>query len=142
VQIRQIKQQRFDRAAIELARIWHNPEFGEAMRMILELPPEATESAISGDKQVADAAMLVAVTIETLGIMVQRRIVEADLVWELTGGMVLAAWSRMEDWVRSVRRDQNNPKFAEWNEWLAEQLKRFAASGRLPAHEQHRDWTP
>ena len=45
-----------------------------------------------------DAAMLVSLTVESVGIMVHRGVVEFDMVWGLMGGLVLGAWERVEGW--------------------------------------------
>ena len=108
----------------------------------LSLPP-----GLSGDEleehgeAFLDAAMLVSLTVESLGIMVHRGVVEFDMVWSLMGGLVLGAWDRVEGWAGQVRREQGREKFDEWIEWLVHQLnEHFDGNGQQPAHVRYADW--
>jgi hypothetical protein len=62
--------------------------------------------------QFEDAAMLVSLTLESVGIMIHRRIVSIDMVWELMGGVILETWDRIELWVRDIRR--THVRYADW----------------------------
>ena len=85
--------------------------------------------------------MMVSLTLESVGIMVHRGIVSIDMVWELMGGLVLAAWAKMEPWARYQRQLQGREKFDEWIQWLCEQLE-HRMEGQQPAHEKYRTWSP
>ncbi len=141
-QVSEYRRQRRDMAAIELARTWHNPGFARAMQRVLSLPASASAATIEDDVDVRDAALLVTMTIETVGIMVHRRIVDYEMVWELMGGMILTATDRLGDWIEVVREQQSNPKFSEWNQWLAERLGELEEQGVAPAQIKYRNWRP
>ena len=43
----------------------------------------------------------------------------------------------------TVRQEQGHRSFAEWFQWLAEQLARESAQKEAhPAHERYADWRP
>ena len=74
--------------------------------------------------------MLVSLTVESIALMCQRRIIDVDVVWDLMGGVVLTGWDNMRGWVADVRAEQRNPKFDEWFEWLAIKLGRRRSLSR------------
>jgi hypothetical protein len=144
IQLLHFRRERQDRAAIELARSFQTPQFAHALRMILSLPSGIRADQLrSRGEAYEDAAMLVSLTLESVGIMVHRRIVSFDMVWELMGGAILSAWDRIRDWAFAVRRDQGQEKFDEWIQWLAAQMLRYREhTGSEPAHRQYDDWRP
>jgi hypothetical protein len=143
IQLMHLRQQRRDMAAIELARSFQSPEFGQALRLLMSLPP-----GLSGDEleehgeALLDAAMLVSLTVESVGIMVHRGVVEFDMVWGLMGGLVLGAWERVEGWATQVRREQGREKFDEWFQWLADRMRECERRGEAPAFQRFEDWRP
>ncbi|MEJ2481556.1 MAG: DUF4760 domain-containing protein [Gemmatimonadota bacterium] len=143
IQLAHLRQQRRDMAAIELARSFQSPEFGQALRLLMSLP-----SGLSGEEleehgeAFLDAAMLVSLTVESVGIMVHRGVVEFDMVWGLMGGLVLGAWDRVEGWAVQIRREQGREKFGEWFQWLADRMRECEAAGEAPAYQRFEDWTP
>ena len=141
IQLAQFRRQRSDVAAVELARSFQTPEFTRAIRVVLSLPDGATAERVKSDPRYEDAAMLVSLTLESVGIMVHRRVVSIDMVWELMGGMVLAAWRKIELWAYDQREQQGGEKFDEWIQWLCEQLESLA-DGNEPAYRRYRDWHP
>jgi hypothetical protein len=144
IEVSQFRRQRQDAAAIELARSFHNPQFAQALRVVLAIRPGLTRDQLrAADSEFEDAAMLVSLTFESIGIMVHRRIVSLAMVWELMGGVYLAAWANLEQWAEDVRREQGREKFDEWMQWLAEQLQRFEQrQGKTAAFLRYRSWKP
>ncbi len=142
LQLAQFRQQRRDQAAIELARSFQTPEFSHALRLVLELPDGVTRAQMSErDAQYEDAAMLVSLTFESVGIMVHRRITTIEMVWELMGGVVVQAWKKLHVWANERRADQGRPKFDEWIQWLCDQMVKYQGD-ELPAYEKYREWEP
>lgn len=141
VQLAQFRRQRYDMVAIELARSFQTPEFARAVRLVLSLPNGVTAEKMREDSEYEEAAMLVSLTLEAVGIMVHRRVISLDMVWELMGGMVLASWEKMHVWVGQQREEQGGAKFDEWLQWLCDQMKRSQQGGD-PAYVKYRDWTP
>jgi hypothetical protein len=141
IQLRQIRAQRRDFAAIELVRSIQDDAFSHGFRILLALP-----SGISGADLRAcgpdheDAAQLMAFRLEMIGWLVHRGTVSFTVVDELVGGGVVSMWDRIRGWANETREAQDYPMFLEWFQWLAEQL---ASRGRLlqtPAHIRNRQW--
>ena len=142
MQLQQYKLQRRAQATIEVARSFQTPEFSKALRLLLSLPEGVSaEELKKRGPEFESAAMLVSFTIETVGLMVHRRMVSMELVWELMGGVMIDAWKRLEPWTKSARKASGSGKFNEWTQWLAEQLVRHAHTFRdQPAYVSHAKW--
>ena len=140
VQLAQFRRQRFDMVAIELARSFQTSEFAHAVRLVLSLPNRVTAKSMREDPKYDEAAMLVSLTLETVGIMVHRRIRSLDIVWELMGGMVLASWEKIHVSAGQQREEQGGAKFDEWIQWLCDQIKQ-SLQGWDSTYLQYREWT-
>jgi hypothetical protein len=142
VQVRELTRQRRETAAIQLANAFANPEFSRAFRQVLELPSGARADEVR-KRGLEDAAFLVSLTIEAAAIMVHRRIVDIDLVWELMGGVVLSTRDRLADWSDAYRHAAGTEKFNEWNQWLADRLREHVAqAGTAGAFRRFEQWRP
>jgi hypothetical protein len=137
VQLLQYRQQRRDMAAIELARSFQSPAFAQALRLVLSMPNGIRAAELrKRDASYENAAIQVSMILESVGIMVHRRIVDLDVVWELMGGVLLSSWDKLGAWVMDVRSEQEQDKFAEWMQWLAEMMRRHKVErGRPAAHQ-------
>lgn len=143
VQMRQVRQQRRELAAIELFRSFGNPQFSEAFRCVLELPDGLDRKALmSAYPNAEDHAMLIAMRMENIGVMTYQRIVPFAVVSNLVGGSTGLLWRKLGNWTRDLRDELNEPTTFEWFQWLAEQLDKYEADDKAPAYEAHRDWTP
>lgn len=143
VQLAHFRRQRHDMAALELARSFGTPEFVHALRLVLSLPDGiSAEQLRKMDSQYEDAAMLVSLTFESVGIMVHRRITSLDMVWELMGSVVLVAWEKLSVWAGTIRQEQGREKFDEWIQWLCDQMRRVPEVELEPAYVEHKDWKP
>jgi len=142
IQLAQYRQQRRDQAAVELARSFQTPEFAHALRLVLDLPDHVSGKRLEEmDPQYENAAMLVSLTFESVGIMVHRRITSIDMVWELMGGVVLQTWKKLDVWAREYRGESGRPKFDEWIQWLCDQMMKYQGE-EAPAYEKYADWRP
>jgi hypothetical protein len=143
IQLIHLRQQRRDMAAIELARSFQSPEFGQALRLLMSLPPGLSgEELEEHGEAFLDSAMLVSLAVESVGIMVHRGVIEFDMAWGLMGGLVLGAWDRVEGWVVQMRRKQGREQFDEWSQWLADRMRECEAGGEPPAYQRFEDWRP
>lgn len=139
-QIREFKMRRRDSMAAGLMQSFYNADFARAIALLRLLPDgiSARQMREQGHEY-EEAAVLVTTTFETMGLMVHRGIAPFSLVEELAGGMVVVMWRKLSSWLEAVSEEQNQPSWAEWFQWLAEQLK--AVEGRKePAHVRFRDW--
>jgi hypothetical protein len=144
VQLLHYRQQRRDLAAIELARSFQSPAFANALRKVLSMPDGVSAKEMrSMDPAYEDSAIQLAITLESVAIMIHRRVIDIDIVWELMGGVVMDSWEKLGVWVYDVRVEQEQEKFAEWFEWLDTLLKRHKVEGGYePAFRLYGDWTP
>lgn len=143
LQMRQIRQQRRELAALELFRFFGSPNFAEAYQAILRLPDglSADEIRKSGSK-VQEAAMLISTTMENIGVMTYQRIVPYSIVTNLIGVSTIVLWRKLEHWAKALREELNNDAAFEWFQWLAERLEQHDSPGGGPAYRAHRDWQP
>jgi hypothetical protein len=143
LQMRQIRQQRRELAAIELFRFFGNPQFTAAYKRILRLPEGLTADDIQGnDSGLEESAMLIAATMESIGVMTFQRIVPFMVVDNLIGTSCPALWRKLTPWVEMLRDEQEAPTVFEWFQWLSERLDGNHAPDDSPAYESHKDWMP
>jgi hypothetical protein len=140
-QIRQFRQQRQDALAVELMRSIQDAEFTRSLRLLLELPVNATARDVNARGEVfADALWALAAKYETLGYLVYRGIMPLALVEELVGGVGVRLWQRIRPWVLEMREAQQQPLLLEWYQWLADQLEERKRAEAVPAYVAHRYW--
>jgi len=143
MQMRQIRQQRRELAAIELFRFFGNPHFTAAYKLILRLPDNLDVDDIrGGDEDLEDAAVLIAATMENIGVMTYQRIVPFIVVNNLIGASAQILWRKLENWATSMREEQDSPAAFEWFQWLAERLEDYQPSDQQPAYLAQRNWIP
>lgn len=143
-QLQHHKQQRKAQAASEPSRSLHSPDFVYALRCLFSLTEEEYKNNLRHKgSSYEDSAMLVSLTIEPIAIMVHRRIVIIDMVWELMGGLLISIWPRLYPWVLEQRRIQGTEKFNEWAQWLVEQFENHVIDEQsIPAHKKYKHWKP
>jgi len=142
-QIRFYRQRRRRDAMLELVRSFQSPAFTSALRRVLSLPESADAQKIREvlGPDGEDAVYLVALTWESLGILVFRREVTLDLVDDFFSGPILLSWQKLKAYSEEWRRAQKRETFSEWFHWLAERmLEREKLTPPVPAYIAHRDW--
>ena len=135
LQMRQIRQQRRELAAIELFRFFGNPKFTEAYQMVLHLPDGLSAQDIrNGHESLEDAAMLISSTMENIGVMTFQRIVPFVIVNNLVGSSVIILWRKLEHWAVALREELDDDAAFEWFQWLTKELAAMPAPDleRLP----------
>ncbi len=143
-QIREFRAQRRQAVAVELGRSFHNLDLVRAMTLILKLPDGVSaEELRSKGREYEEAAMLISTTYETMALLVFREMASFSMVRDLTGGVTVVMWQKLERWIDWIRQDLAQPSWAEWFQWLAEQLARERTDKEAhPAHERFADWRP
>lgn len=141
MQMRQIRQQRRELAAIELFRFFGNPSFADAYKTALHLPSDISADDIRADETLEAAAMLISTTMENIGVMTFQRIVPFKVVKNLIGSSTIVLWQKLENWTLSLRQELDTPNAFEWFQWLAERLEEHQDESG-PAYEAERDWLP
>ena len=134
LQMRQIRQQRRELAAIELFRFFGNPQFTAAYQMVLHLPDGLSAEDIRTKlANLDDAAMLISSTMENIGVMTFQRIVPFVIVNNLLGSSVIILWRKLENWAIALREDLGDDAAFEWCQWLAERLEQYQPRDPHPA---------
>ena len=143
LQMRQIRQQRRELAAIELFRFFGNAKFSAAYQRILRLPDDMSVTDIR-DKQdnLEDAAMLISATMENIGVMTFQRIVPFVVVNNLIGSSTTILWRKLEQWAYALREELDDPQAFEWFQWLAERLEEYEPVTTDPAYKAFKSWKP
>jgi len=143
LQMRQIRQQRRELAAIELFRFFGNPQFTAAYKRILRLPEGLSADDIQdNDSGLEESAMLISATMESIGVMTYQRIVPFMVVNNLMGTSCPALWRKLRPWIELLREEQEAPSVFEWFQWLAERLEQNNANTPDPAYVAHKSWMP
>lgn len=89
------------------------------------------------------AAIMISTTFETIAYLVYRRMTSFEMVQDLVGGIALVMWRKLERWMEDLREEQAQPSWAEWFQWLTEQLRKVSdAKESSPAYSAHADWRP
>ncbi len=89
------------------------------------------------DPREEEAAWLVGLVLESVGVMVDRGIAPIPVVFDLMGGLAQGVWSKLEGWVEDVRHEQGQEKYFEWMQRLALETKRHGErSGAAPAYRR------
>ena len=144
VQLREFREQRRQAVALELLRSFGDLALANAVNLMQELPDGASAELLrSKGRDYERAATMIAVSYETVGLLVFRGMASFSMVHELHGGLAVVMWRKLATWVAAVRCEQNHRSFAEWFQWLAEQLLRESPHKEAnPAHERYADWRP
>jgi hypothetical protein len=144
VQLREFREQRRQAVAVELVRSFSESAHATAINLIRELPDGAPAELLrSKGREYERAATMLAVTYETVGLLVFREMASFSMVRELTGGITVVMWRKLGPWIETVRKEQGHRSFGEWFQWLAEQLARENSDKEAhPAHERYADWRP
>ena len=142
VQLIEFRGQRRDLVAVELMRSFYNPEFSRSVTIIRNLPDGISAADLRArGPEYEQAALLICMMYETMGLLVFRKIASFELAQDLTGGLIEVLWRKLHVWVAAVRREQSHPRFTEWFEWLAIQFAKPDHHSE-PAFVAYRDWEP
>ena len=127
--------------AADLCRGFTDPELAKAVNLLKSLPDGISLKDLrSLDGDYEEAAQIVGMTFETMGILVHKDIASFQIVQELAGGLLLMMWRKIEISIKETRVEQGNPRFGEWVQWLAERVEE-CESDIKPAFEAYADWT-
>jgi hypothetical protein len=141
-QIREYRKRRENMVAAELMRSFLSSDFARAVSLVRTLPEAISANDLrSRGPEYEQAAILITTTFETMGLLAFRNIAPFSLVQELAGGLIIVTWEKLSVWLNSVREEQSQPSWAEWFQWLAQQMLRVKLDSE-PAYIKHQDWQP
>ncbi len=141
-QLTEFRKQRQEVVASDLMKTFYSAEFSQAVALLRTLPDDCSAQQLRalGPKG-EEAAVQICTIIETMGVLVHQRIAPYSLVEELAGGVITVLYLKLRVWLKTVREEQDQPSWAEWFQWLAEQLIQRKDQGE-PAYLKFRDWQP
>ena len=140
-QLRSFRIQQRDAVAINLAQTFYNQDLARALTLLQPVPDGVTleELRARGDEYV-NAAITVTTSFETMGLLVHKGVASMSLVLDLAGGIVATMNRKLRTWQNDIRREQNQPSWGEWFEWLGDQAERYK-QGKEPAHVLYKEWS-
>ena len=142
IQIRHLRNQQRDAVAINLAQTFYSQDLAHAIAILQPLPDGITLAQMRERGEAYEqAAITVCTSFETMGLLVHKRIAPLDLVLDLAGGIVATMSRKLRQWIKDLREEQQQPSWAEWFEWLADQAQKNS-SVSAPAHIEHKNWKP
>lgn len=142
IQIRHLRRQQLDAVALNLAQTFYSDDLARGLTLLQRLPDNISlEGLREHGEEYELAAMTVNTSFETMGLLVFKGIAPLDLVLELAGGIVMTMNRKLHQSNQDWRDEQQQPSFAEWFEWLADQAKQ-AKLEMGPAHITHQNWKP
>lgn len=143
LQLRHLRRQRLDQAAINLVHSVQSPEFNRAANKVRVLPDDVSVEAIEQDAELVLAVNTLGFTLGSMGVLVFHRVVPLDIVDDLVGTRVHVTWRKLRHYAEFRRERIGSPHAFGWYQWLAERLEERAKRGRgLAPQEAHRDWRP
>ena len=141
-QIREYRKRRENIVAAELMRSFYSADLARAVSLVRLLPDAVSAKNLRANgPEYEEAAILISMTFETMGLLAFRQIAPFSLVQELAGGLVIVTWKKLAVWLDTIREEQSQPSWAEWYQWLAEQLALVIPDSQ-PAFVRHKDWRP
>jgi len=144
MEVRHYRQQRQESASMEIIRNFQSSDFTGALRLVMDLEQECKKCRDESIPQnLQDAAMLVSTTMESVGLMVNQRIVAFRLVQQLMGGTIQASWRVLEPHTQMLREKLGRPSIHEWYQWLAERLNEHPEfNDGEGAYSKYKEWQP
>ncbi len=140
VQFNEYRKRRQNQVAAELCRKFAEPDMARAVTLLRQLPDDISLKELQAmDPEYEDAAQIIGMAFETMGLMVYKEIASFEMVQQLAGGLLQSMWRKIRTWITESRDDIGNPRFGEWMEWIADRLSEHEASV-TPAFIAHADW--
>jgi len=142
LQVRAANLARKDQAALEMIRTALSENSARGLELFGQIPENAPADVI--EKMPPQSRLDIfefGIRFEMIGYMVYRRLLDLKTVDDLTGGTILAFWSRAKGWAYERRSRTGHDEFLEWLEWAVIQLeKRRGARAYVPAYRKNADW--
>ncbi len=124
IQLTEYRRRRRFSVAADLCRSFIQPELARAVVLLMSMPDgQRLKDFRAMDPRYREAALVVLMTYETMGLLVKKRIASFRIVQELTGGLLLTLWRKLEYHVQDTRLETGNQRFAEWVEWLVNRIQ-------------------
>jgi hypothetical protein len=143
LQLREFQRNRRVLAAVEVVHSFRTAEFNRALRLMWALPNGLSARELRAHSpNLEDEAVHLATTIESVGVLVYRRVVPIDIVDELMGDAIVAFWPKLSPWILELRKEQGRESVYEWFQWLVDRLQERQRRTSEGAHVRYRAWRP
>ena len=142
VQLRHFRIQQRNTVAQSLAQTFYNRDLANAIALIQKVPDGVSLAELRArGPEYEEAAITVTTSFETMGVLVFERVATLAFVTDLAGGIVITMCRKLERYQAELRIELEQPSWAEWFEWLGDQVARVKTD-RPPAYVAHADWRP
>src|SRR6202040_2115767 len=142
-QIRDYRRQRRRDAMLNLVRSFQSPTFARGLRLVVELPDNASADEIREKlgREGEDLVVHVTATWETIGVLLFHGELTIDIVDDFFSGPILISWRKLLPYTLDARQRYQRETWSEWFQWMAERMmEREKSSLPVPAYVAHRDW--
>ncbi|MEM7278553.1 MAG: hypothetical protein AAF385_10540 [Pseudomonadota bacterium] len=136
-QIKHFRQQQRDAVAINLMQTFYSDNLASAIALLQPIEDGVTLKELKAmGTEYTKAAITIATSFETMGLLVYKNIATMDLVIDLAGGIVTTMSRKLRVWQNDMREAQQQPSWGEWFEWLGDRAS-AVKDNQEPAHIRH-----
>jgi hypothetical protein len=135
-QVKAAARDRRERLTLETLREFQTKEFAQLLQFISfkKMPVSQKEMRALPVEEQVDLIQY-GQEMESLGILVAKRIINIDLVDETLGSFVITSWEKYKPMFEDMREKMDDPFLGEYFQWLAEYIDtRMKQNPRDPFH--------
>jgi hypothetical protein len=131
-QIRDYRRQRRRDAMLNLVRSFQSPTFARGLRLVVELPDNASADEIREKlgREGEDLVVHVTATWETIGVLLFHGELTIDIVDDFFSGPILISWKKLLPYTLHLREQYQRDTWSEWFQWLNDRM--LEHESRLP----------
>ena len=139
-QVKAAARDRRERLTLETLRALQTREFAQLLQYInLKRMPVTQKEILALPVEEQINLIQFGQEMESLGLLVAKKIIDIDLVDETLGSFVTTSWEKYKAMFNDVREKNNDPFLGEYFQWLAEYIdERMQQNPREPFHLQNR----
>lgn len=140
-QIQEFRAQRRRDSMLNLVRSFQSPTFAQALRLVVNLPENATAAAVRAQvgSQGEDLIYHLTGVWESVGLLLYNHELTIELVDDFFSGPILLSWRKLEPYIRESRRELERDTWSEWFEWLVDKIKaKESVSPSVQAYIAHK----
>jgi hypothetical protein len=139
-QISDYRRRRRRDSMLNLVSSFQSPAFARALRMVVELPDDASAEKIKEILGPAGEDLLAHLTAtwETIGVLLFHKELTIEVVDDFFSGPIVISWRKLRPYLEQMRRQYHRDTWFEWFQWLAERmLERESSSPPVPAYKAY-----
>jgi len=144
IELRQLREAQEAQTIPQLFDTIRSDDYVSATDLVRSLPYGLSANELRehlGESGLRSTTQL-ALTYESLGVLVYRRDVSLEWVDEMFRMMILQTWDKLGALAIESREESGYLGYFEWLQWLAEKLREANADQPVPAYEAYKDWQP